>query len=287
MRPDVVLVHGFSFAWQILWLRRFLPVRARLLVQNQAEQPFPGLKRNFQRWVAPKVEGFLFVNREQAAPWFTKGIFPHGKRIFEVMEGSTNFNLRNKEECRRQLKLPSGPIFLWVGRLDPNKDPMTMLRAFVQFRSSCPTFRLYMIYNSEKLKAVAVEFIRANNLTDNIELIGEVENADLEVWYNAVDCFILGSHYEGSGYALCEALACGCFPIVTNIPSFRKMTDNGRLGMLFEPGNAGQLAEHLTRTLDLRLDEKRAAIREFFEKELSYAAIAKKIDAACREVLTR
>jgi glycosyltransferase involved in cell wall biosynthesis len=284
MKPDVVLVHGFSFAWQIYFLRRFLPARARLLVQNQAEQPFPGLKSRFQRWAARNVDGFLFVNREQAEPWFTKNIFPRGKRIIEVMEGSTNFNLQDKAECRRRLNLSQGPVLLWVGRLDSNKDPLTILRAFLRFRSSCPTFRLYMIYNAQQLEEEVAEFIRVNDLAENVKLIGNRDHTELEMWYNAADCFVLGSHHEGSGYALCEALACGCFPIVTDIPSFRKMTDNGRLGMLFEPQNDGQLAGVLSRATKIPFEEWRPAIRKFFEEELSYVAIAKKIDAACRAV---
>jgi glycosyltransferase involved in cell wall biosynthesis len=285
MQPEVVLVHSFIYAWQILFLKRFLPAKTRLLVQNQAEQPFPGLKSHFQRWAAPSVDGFLFVNREQAAPWFARGIFSPDTRIFEVMEGSTKFNLRNKAECRQRLSLPAGPTFLWVGRLESNKDPLTILRAFAEFRNVCPAFRLYMAYNAECLEAEVSGFVRTNGLAENVTMLGAVEHDDLEMWYNAAEYFVLGSHHEGSGYALCEALACGCVPIVTNIPSFRKMTDAGRLGMLFEPENVRQLTTCLARTLDLQPDQLRSTARQFFENELSHAAIARKIDAACRELI--
>ena len=43
----------------------------------------------------------------------------------------------------------------------------------------------------------------------------------IEKLMRASDLFVLGSHREGSGYSLIEALACGLPPVVTDIPSFR------------------------------------------------------------------
>ena len=42
--------------------------------------------------------------------------------------------------------------------------------------------------------------------------------ARVEELMRAADIFTLGSHREGSGYALTEALACGLPPVVTDIP---------------------------------------------------------------------
>ncbi len=54
------------------------------------------------------------------------------------------------------------------------------------------------------------------------------------MYYNSADYFVLGSHYEGSGFSLVEAMSCGVIPIVTDIPSFRMMTNNGKIGTLME-----------------------------------------------------
>ena len=62
-----------------------------------------------------------------------------------------------------------------------------------------------------------------------------IVQSELEKIYNQHQFFILGSHYEGSGYALLEAMACGCIPIVTNIPSYKFMTNNGDCALLFSP----------------------------------------------------
>ena len=110
---------------------------------------------------------------------------------------------------------------------------------------------------------------------------------DLEFFYNDAHYFILGSHREGSGYALCEAMACGCVPIVTKISSFEKMTDNGDCFYLFDPGNAQQLKGIL---LNLKNDEwqmKHLKVLKKFEKDLSPEAIGNGIREICQEILQK
>src|SRR5438876_111648 len=55
-------------------------------------------------------------------------------------------------------------------------------------------------------------------------MLGHVLHFRLAAFYSAADLFVLGSHDEGSGYAVLEACACGASPVVTDIPSFRRMT---------------------------------------------------------------
>lgn len=286
LKPDFVLLHGFNHAGQLMWLRRRLPAKTRILVQNHAEQPFRHpLKLWLQRRVARHVSGFLFVSKDQAEPWIQRRIIQPRHKVFEVMEGSTVFGLKDRAQCRWRLNFPDGPIFLWVGRLDSNKDPLTILSVFNQLKRLGHAFKLYMVFNSNLLEPEVTRFIRENDLDTQVKMIGAVRHGDLEDWYNAADYFILGSHHEGSGFALCEALACGCVPIVTSIPSFKTMTNNGSLGWLFEPGNAVQLFGILVRAAVMKTESRRAEIRSFFEKELSHEAIARKIHHACGELL--
>ena len=58
-------------------------------------------------------------------------------------------------------------------------------------------------------------------------------------YYSAADVFISGSHYEGSGYALIEAMSAGLVPIVTDIPSFRSIA--GDCGERWQPGDARRI----------------------------------------------
>ena len=107
----------------------------------------------------------------------------------------------------------------------------------------------------------------------------------MQYWYSSADFIISASHYEGSGVAVCEAMSCGCIPILTNIQSFRKMTGPGpqgsvsKCGLLYEPGDDEGLLKILLQTDTLNMEEERNKVLQQFNTELSFEAIAKKINA--------
>jgi glycosyltransferase involved in cell wall biosynthesis len=57
----------------------------------------------------------------------------------------------DKRFVKNQLKIVGEPVFLWVGRLNENKDPLTAINAFLKFVTIEPGARLYMIYHTEDL----------------------------------------------------------------------------------------------------------------------------------------
>src|SRR5262249_38618635 len=70
-------------------------------------------------------------------------------------------------------------------------------------------------------------------------------HSSMEAHLRAADFLVQASHAEGSGVALIEALACGTTPLVTDIPSFRRITGAGAAGSLTPVGDAAGLANAL------------------------------------------
>jgi glycosyltransferase involved in cell wall biosynthesis len=91
-------------------------------------------------------------------------------------------------------------------------------------------------------------------------------------YYSAADVFISGSHYEGSGYALIEAMSAGLVPIVTDIPSFRSIT--GDSGERWQPGDANEFASAVRRVASIDLSDQHARVRAQYEHVLRWEAIA-------------
>jgi len=117
-------------------------------------------------------------------------------------------------------------------------------------------------------------------------LLGSVDHSKLERLYNSADYFVLGSHYEGSGFSLAEALACGVVPVVTDIPSFRAMTDDGRIGCCWSPGCAVAFSQAFLQVARQPLRELSDHAVRFFRAHLSYPAIARDSIRAYREVVS-
>jgi len=150
-----------------------------------------------------------------------------------------------------------------------------VLSAFQILFNGCKNARLYMVYSGEQLLGdVKKKISDSDVLKDRVKLLGKIPHEEMDAYYCSADYFVLGSHYEGSGYALSEALRCGCIPIVTDIPSFRMMTNDGQLGALWQPGNSNSFVEAMNFILSKSLDDERKACIDFFDKNLSFDAIA-------------
>lgn len=273
LKPHVVMVHGLIFPQQVLALKAQLPARSRIIVQHHAERPARGMITPVQ-WLANKcIDGYLFATRELAGPWIRQGLVS-AEKVFEVMEGSSVMQGMDKVEARKHLKLDDETIFLWVGRLDNNKNPQTVLTAFDEFLQVKPGAKLYMVYGDfEESHLLMVQHMTAGGLLrDAVTLVGKVSRNELAYWYSAADYYISASFSEGSGYALIEAMSCGCVPVVSDIPSFRKIT--GGTGYLFNPGDV-QLLKELLCGLPAKPDDAHVAkVLAQFENELSFRAIA-------------
>ncbi len=278
LQPNVVLVNGLIFPLQILQLRWMLGKNTRILVLHRGEKPFAGIKRILQIWADKSINAYLFTSAELGKEWISNGNIRSSRKIHEVIQASSVFIKNDKELARQQLKLEAGPVYLWVGRLDANKDPLTVVGAFLQFYNIYPSAKLYMIYQTEELLEEVNEIIGRYQVNEKaISFVGKVPHKQLETWFNAADFIVSGSHHEGSGIAICEAMSCGCIPIVTNIYSFSKMTGPGRCGFLYEPGNGEELLNLLKHSVQLDLDTESKKVLKQFNEELSFKAIANKI----------
>jgi glycosyltransferase involved in cell wall biosynthesis len=278
LRPDVVLVNGFIFPLQIIQLKLKLGKKVKIIVLHRAERPFAGSKKILQKIADKYVDGYLFTSAEAGKEWVKKNIVASENKIHEVIQASSHFIPKNKTTSKNKLSLSGTPAFLWVGRLDKNKDPLTVVKAFAKFIKTCPNAKLYMIFQEEKLLGQLKEYLENDLQTRSaVAFVGSIAHKELEDWFNACDFLISASHYEGSGIGVCEAMSCGCIPIVTRIPSFIKMTGPGKCGLLFEAGNEEDLLHALKESVAMDLDAERARTIFQFEKELSFQAIAKKL----------
>ena len=270
LKPDFILVHGFGTAHYLIFLKLICP-KAKILLQCNGFAPKPhGLKKLVYHLANFFIDGYLFTGISNAKDWYESNVFPKQK-VFEVMEGSTHFKFD-----RSVVRAVNS--FLWVGSLNENKDPITILKAFSQFLEVHPTATLTMIYHQNDLLDAVIEIIQSNKKLKNAVLLqGYVEHKSLERIYNQHQFFMLGSHYEGSGYALVEAMACGCVPIVSNIAPFQFVTSNGDCGLLFSSGNDGELLGQLLKTQQIDYLHYQSKVLKQFDTKLSFAAIAKTV----------
>jgi glycosyltransferase involved in cell wall biosynthesis len=277
--PDVVHVNGLIFPQLVAAVRKAVGPRTVIVAQHHGGE-FPvigsgpvGIWRR-ARWKGglSHADAFSFTAREQAEPWRAAGVLGD-QRVLEIVESGTTMRPVDKDRARTAIGVTGDPLILWVGRLTTNKDPLTVLSGLEHALPALPNGRVVMVFADDTLLPdVEARVRRSPVLQARVTLAARVPRDEMPNYYSAADVFISGSHYEGSGYALIEAMSAGLVPIVTDIPSFRSIT--GDSGERWQPGDADEFASAVRRVASIDLSDQHARVRAHYEHVLRWEAIA-------------
>ncbi|GAF15129.1 alpha-1,4-N-acetylgalactosamine transferase PglH [Bacillus sp. JCM 19045] len=131
-------------------------------------------------------------------------------------------------------------VFLTVGRLHPQKDYTTLIRAFAHVRSRIPEARLLFVGDGEERTSLQTA-VDENGLTNDVSFVGFQNNP--YAYIKQADVFVLSSLYEGFGNVLVEALAAGTTIVSTDCPSGpREILAEGAYGHIVPVGDPVELA---------------------------------------------
>ncbi|MCW5745884.1 MAG: glycosyltransferase [Alphaproteobacteria bacterium] len=145
------------------------------------------------------------------------------------------------------LAAPQVPVILAVGKLKPQKDYPTLLRAFARVRSQRPV-RLLVLGEGDRRPAIE-RLAHQLAIAPDVALPGFVDNPFAGMARAAV--LVLSSAWEGLSNVLLEALACGCPVVSTDCRSGpREILDGGRYGALVPVGDDAAMARAIMATLD-------------------------------------
>jgi glycosyltransferase involved in cell wall biosynthesis len=155
-------------------------------------------------------------------------------------------------------------LIVSVGRLSPEKDHLTLLRALTLLPND-RRWRLAIVGDGAVRPALEA-FARSHGLAGRIVFTREV--ADPFAWMMRARVAVCSSVYEGLCNAIIEALACGTPVVSTNCPyGPREILKDGRYGTLVPVGDAAAMAAAIAAALDTAPD--RAALRA---RGLNYTA---------------
>ncbi len=281
--PDIIHVHGLGFPREVIGLRELLP-RTPIFLQDHADRPPRIWRRGLWSRGAACAAGISFCARGQAERFQRAGLFAPHTRIFELPESTTTFSAGDRRAARATTGIHGDPAVLWVGHLDPNKDPLTVLDGIADAARSLPGIQLWCCYGTAPLIAeVQTRIERDPALRDRVHLLGHVSRERVQELMRAADIFVHGSHREGGSFALVEALGSGLIPVVTDIAALRALTGDGSVGALWRPGDAAALAQALCEIAARPRAEQHSRVLAHFETTLSHKAMGHRLHAAYRE----
>lgn len=278
-KPNVIIVHSTKYPFVTWLLKKLSKKTTAVYLQLHGDLASNRkLVRKIKQLCFGDIDGILSTGRGIAEQLASAGVFSTNTPIFEIMEGSCSFIPRPDTSG---IHAPSLQI-LWVGRSVAGKDPMTLIEAVALLKTSTLSFSVSMLCGEGPLQEKIVELINYLDLQQTIKIVSKRQFWQMEDLYHQHNLFVSTSLFEGSGWALCEAMAGGLCTVVTAIPSHCWMTQNGRCGALFEPGNAQQLSEQIL-ACSGQIKQKGYTARNIFEQQLSFDAIAENL----RQIISR
>lgn len=207
----------------------------------------------WQRWARRRLYSGLrrarFVIADSAATAADIGrVFGRDRQSIDVIPlgvDSDLFRPRNRADCRRRLGLAEGRhLLLHVGIDKWRKNVAGALRALAVLAARIPDVQLVRIGG---LSAASEQLAAALGVKARIVQRPFCEDEQLVDYYNAADCFLFPSFYEGFGLPPLEAMACGTPVVVAGVSSLPEVVGDAALQV--DPGNPEQIAGAVERVL--------------------------------------
>jgi glycosyltransferase involved in cell wall biosynthesis len=152
----------------------------------------------------------------------------------------------------QRYNLEGSQVMLFVGRMAGNKRIDLLIEALARVRSKIPDTKLLLVGDDRGAVAyreiVAAARARADELgiADCVIWTGPVD--ELPPYYRLADVYVTASLHEGFGVPLIEAMACGVPVVASRVGAMPWVVEDA--GLLFEPGNADELAQRVVQVLE-------------------------------------
>lgn len=165
-------------------------------------------------------------------------------------------------ELKQRLGIKNHPVYLTIGGIEPRKNSLNLLQAFIKVLEIHPQAQLIIaggetLFDYEPYRVKFFNLVKEHNLIigESLILPGVIPDRDIPVLYRCADAFIFPSVKEGWGLVLLEAIASG-LPIVTsNIPPFTEfLTSN--FALLVNPNSAQSITDAMLNILNKELSHK-------------------------------
>ncbi len=140
---------------------------------------------------------------------------------------------------------------LSVGTREPRKNVAKIIEAFKFLKGQ---------FDIELIIAGKLGWgVERNPNSERIKLVGFIPEADLPALYTGASCFVYPSLYEGFGFPVLEALACGTDVVTSKGGSLAEV--GGEFATYVEPEDSDSIAEGINKVLKKNNTDKTAQLK--------------------------
>lgn len=135
------------------------------------------------------------------------------------------------------------PTLLFAGLLTENKGLFDLLSIVPELVKKVPSLKVLLAGSGDVQKIQAL--LQSGHIEGSVKLLGWVDPQQLIGFYHQSHIFVLPSYYEGWPMVLLEAMACGLPIVGTRVGGIPELVEEGKNGILINPGDRKALLEAL------------------------------------------
>lgn len=207
-----------------------------------------------RRGVRPLAHRFTAVSADLAG-WLVRAVGVRPERVTQIYNGVDSQRFRPRTGPRPPVGPvgfvpPAGRVVGTVGRMEPVKDQLTLVRAFLHLLQVDPAARerlRLVIVGDGPLRDESRRLLSAAGADALAWLPGERE--DIPEILRALDLFVLPSLAEGISNTILEAMATGLPVVATRVGGNVEVVEDRRTGTLVPPADPVAMAEAIGRYL--------------------------------------
>src|SRR5262249_4370806 len=183
-----------------------------------------------------------------------------GEKIDVIPPGAdTVFAPLDDDQLLRETRLKwlgsDRPYIIWVGKLSLRRNVPMLLEAFAKLKRTREIPHALLLFGPNHLDLPLDRLTSKLGIADDVvQTDGKLEHhRDLVHVYNAADCFVSASSYEGFSLTMVEAMSCGTPVVAVNRAAQREIVDGA--GYLINDATPELLADamgHVLSEPDLR-----------------------------------
>jgi glycosyltransferase involved in cell wall biosynthesis len=256
-QPDVLFSALEDTNLVALWAAKIAGISTRLVVtvhnhlSNESKYATSFKRRFIPRlipWFYPWANAVVAVSQGVADDLANLGLSKHQiKVIYNPVVTPDLFERSIAPVNHSWFQSGDYPIVLGVGRLTPQKDFHTLIKAFAQVRKQ-RSLKLVILGEGQERRSLEA-LVEQLDLTEDVDLVGFVDNP--YAYMSKASICVLSSAWEGFGNVLVESMAVGVPVVSTNCKSGpAEILDNGSYGSLVEVGDVNALASAILQTLE-------------------------------------
>lgn len=140
-----------------------------------------------------------------------------------------------------KVEMKQRPYFLYLGRQDPYKNLHRLITAFAKL-PNCDDYELWLVGAVDKRYTPQLQLQVAQlGITPQVKFLNYVPYRDLPHIINQATALVFPSLWEGFGFPVLEAMACGTPVITSNLSSLPEVA--GDAAILINPYSIGEITE--------------------------------------------